>query len=63
MNQVDYINSLELKNIQSWPLYGCPGPVQVELSDKVVVALFDSEWFLYLHDKPGPGSDCRCQNN
>lgn len=58
MNQVDYINSLELKNVQAWPLNGCPGPVEVELSDKVVVVLIDSQWFLFLHDKPGPGSNC-----
>jgi hypothetical protein len=58
VNQVDYINSLQLKNIQAWPLNGCPGPIEVELSDKVVVVLVDSQWFLFLHDKPGPGSNC-----
>ena len=58
LNEVDYINSRDLKNVQAWPLYGCPGPVEVDLSDKVVVALIDSQWFLYLHEKPGPGSTC-----
>lgn len=58
MNQVDYINSLNQKNVQAWPMNGCPGPIQVELSDKVVVVIIDSQWFLYLHDKPGPGSNC-----
>jgi hypothetical protein len=58
MNQTDYINSQEQKNVQAWPLNGCPGPIQVELSDKVVVVLIDSQWFLFLHDKPGPGSNC-----
>ncbi|MFL5772277.1 MAG: metallophosphoesterase, partial [Flavisolibacter sp.] len=58
INQEDYINSLDQKNIQAWPLNGCPGPVEVELSDKIVVALIDSQWFLFLHDKPGPGSNC-----
>ena len=58
MNQQDYINSMEQKNIQAWPLNGCPGPVPIEISDKVVLALIDSQWFLYLHDKPGPGSNC-----
>lgn len=58
VNQVDYINGLQLKNVQAWPLNGCPGPIEVELSDKVVVVLIDSQWFLYLHDKPGPGSNC-----
>lgn len=58
VNQVDYINSLQLKNVQAWPLNGCPGPIEVELSDKVVVILIDSQWFLFLHDKPGTGSNC-----
>lgn len=58
MNQVDYINALQLKNVQAWPLNGCPGPVEVELSDKVVVVLMDSQWFLFLHDKPGLSSNC-----
>ena len=58
MNQQDYINSQNQKNIQAWPLNGCPGPIQVELSDKVVMVLIDSQWFLFLHDKPGPGSNC-----
>lgn len=58
MNQVDYINSQELKNVQAWPLNGCPGPIEIELSDKVVLVLIDSQWFLFLHDKPGVGSNC-----
>ena len=58
MNQINYINGLEQKNIQAWPINGCPGPVQVELTDKIIIAIIDTEWFLYLHDKPGPGSDC-----
>lgn len=61
MNQQDYINSMEQKNIQAWPLNGCPGPVPIEISDKIVLALIDSQWFLYLHDKPGPGSNCEAK--
>jgi hypothetical protein len=58
INQVNYINSKELPNVHAWPLDGCPGPVEVEVSDKVVVVLMDSQWFLYVHEKPGPGSNC-----
>lgn len=58
MNQVNYINSLGLSNVQAWPQEGCPGPVEVELSDKVVIALMDSQWFLHVHEKPGIGSTC-----
>jgi len=53
MNEMDYINGLEQKNIQAWPINGCPGPVQVELTEKIIVAIIDTQWFLFLHDKPG----------
>src|SRR5688572_14846637 len=58
LNQVNYINGLQMKNVQAWPLDGCPGPIEVELDEKVVVVMMDSQWFLHLHDKPGPGSGC-----
>ena len=58
LNEVNYINTNGQPNIQAYPTEGCPGPITVELSDKVVVVLIDSQWFLYLHDKPGPGSNC-----
>ena len=57
-NQENYINGLEQKNIQAWPTGGCPGPVAVELSKKVVTVFVDSQWFLFVHEKPGPGSNC-----
>ena len=58
MNQENYINGLEQPNIQAWPQEGCPGPVAVELTDKIVTVFIDSQWFLYVHEKPGPGSTC-----
>ncbi|MBD0375320.1 MAG: metallophosphoesterase, partial [Flavisolibacter sp.] len=58
MNEVDYINGKLLDNIAARPLNGCPGPEAIDLDDKVVLVLVDSQWFLYMHDKPGPGSGC-----
>ncbi|WP_276132391.1 BamA/TamA family outer membrane protein [Polluticoccus soli] len=58
INQVNYINGLGLPNVQAWPLDGCPGPVLNEVDDKVVIVFGDSQWFLHVHDKPGPGSSC-----
>lgn len=58
INQQNYINGQELPNVQTWPREGCPGPTAVELSDKVVAVFVDSQWFLYVHEKPGPGSNC-----
>lgn len=58
MNQENYINGLGQENIQAWPTDGCPGPVAVEITDKIVTVFIDSQWFLYVHEKPGPGSSC-----
>lgn len=38
LNQVTYINSLQQPNLVAYPSNGCPGPVTVEVSDKVVVS-------------------------
>ncbi|MEO8768680.1 MAG: metallophosphoesterase [Ferruginibacter sp.] len=35
------------------PDNGCPGPVEVPLSDKSVLIIIDTEWWLYEHEKPG----------
>lgn len=61
INQQQYINGLEQPNISVFPQEGCPGPVPVELSDKVVAVFVDSQWFLYVHEKPGPGSNCEAK--
>lgn len=58
LNQVNYINTLQAPNIQALPLNGCPGPIPVELNEKVVLVMMDTQWFLHIHDKPGPESNC-----
>ncbi len=58
MNQANYINSMEQDNIVAQPTEGCPGPVAIDLSEKVVLVMMDSQWFLHIHDKPGPSSNC-----
>lgn len=57
-NQVNYIRNLEWKNVEIWPGDGCPGPIEVELSDSVVLVMFDSQWWLHTHEKPGLESHC-----
>lgn len=61
VNQVNYINSLQAPNIQAWPLNGCPGPIPVELNEKVVLVMMNTQWFLHMHDKPGPESECEAR--
>ncbi|RYY90852.1 MAG: hypothetical protein EOO15_00885 [Chitinophagaceae bacterium] len=57
-NQVDYINGLERANTRALPVNGCPGPVEVELDEKVVLVFIDSQWFLHINEKPGSESSC-----
>jgi hypothetical protein len=57
-NQHDYINGQKDSNIVSLPVEGCPGPEVRELNSQVAVVFIDSQWFMYIHDKPGPSSTC-----
>jgi len=61
-NQYNYINGLEKSNIRALPGEGCPGPEAVDLNNQVVVVFVDSQWFLYIHDKPGPSSTCNARS-
>lgn len=60
-NQHNYINGLGQANIKSLPTEGCPGPIAEELNNQVVTIFIDSQWFLYVHEKPGPGSSCNAR--
>ena len=34
------------------PSHGCPGPVEVELTDKITLIIVDTQWFLHKGNKP-----------
>lgn len=41
------------------PKNACPGPVQINLTDNVLLLIVDSEWWLHKHKKPyGDSSHC-----
>ena len=40
------------------PSRGCPGPIEVNLSDQITLVVVDTQWFLHKGKKPGQGSDC-----
>lgn len=60
-NQQQYIESLQLPNVEMLPKNGCPGPVEVAVSDKAVMVFMDSQWWLEQLEKPGVSSDCDCK--
>lgn len=42
------------------PPKGCPDPIEIPLSDHIVVIAYDSEWWLFPYTKIDPNSDCQC---
>ena len=53
-----YVDLLNKPNVQFFPKDGCPGPVEVKLSEDVILVIFDSQWWIHTYDKPGIESDC-----
>lgn len=41
---------------------GCPGPVELQLSDDVMLLIIDTQWWLHKHDKPA-GDQCDVEND
>lgn len=41
-----------------FPKDGCPGPVEINLSESITLIMIDTQWFLHPWDKPGEDSDC-----
>lgn len=57
-NEEAYINAFLGKENVYLPGGGCPGPVEVPLSDDVVAIVFDSQWWFQHTEKPGPDEGC-----
>lgn len=57
--QQEWIDSLNNPQVFFYPKGGCPGPVEVQLAEKVVLLIIDSQWFLHPWDKP-EGEDSPC---
>ncbi|MBK5271235.1 MAG: hypothetical protein JJE22_09495, partial [Bacteroidia bacterium] len=57
-NEWQYINKLQLSNVQMMPSNGCPGPVEVQLGEKTILVFMDSQWWLQQGEKTGIESDC-----
>lgn len=59
LNQQLWVDSLKSEAIQFYPRDGCPGPVELKLSDNLVLVIIDSQWWLHAWDKPqGENSVC-----
>ncbi|MEO7802880.1 MAG: BamA/TamA family outer membrane protein [Ginsengibacter sp.] len=58
LRQQNYLKSLNIKNFNYYPIGGCPGPVEINVSPNVVLVMYDSQWWVHPYDKPGIESDC-----
>ncbi len=61
-NQQRWVDSLKLAHITFLPRDGCPGPVEIPLTDNSVLVILDTQWFLHPWDKPGEDSDCESKD-
>ncbi len=56
--QEQYVEAA-LDSTDVWlPSRGCPGPIEIEVDDKITIIIIDTQWFLHRHNKPTEGSDC-----
>ena len=54
-----YLDGLGKKNLKFQPEDGCPGPVEVDLGNDVLLVIMDSQWWIHQNDKPGIESECK----
>jgi hypothetical protein len=43
------------------PQNGCPDPVAINLTDKLTIIAYDSEWWLFPYNKSNPNGECDCR--
>ena len=63
LHQARYVESLQIPNIHFAPPEGCPGPVEVKLTDEITLLIIDSQWWFQQEGRPGETSDCECKTN
>lgn len=56
--QGEFLASFNDPLLKLIPENGCPNPVAINLTDKLTVIAYDSEWWLFPYDKTNP--DCEC---
>jgi hypothetical protein len=56
--QQNYVDLHGEGKIEFFPKGGCPGPVEVNIGNDIVLVMMDSQWWIHANDKPGVESDC-----
>lgn len=58
----EYLKKQDSIQVQTIPVNGCPGPVKVEISPKVILVAYDSQWWLLRGRKKDNYDDCPCKD-
>ncbi|NOR87665.1 MAG: BamA/TamA family outer membrane protein, partial [Bacteroidales bacterium] len=61
-NEEEYIEEYLNEGNVYLPDNGCPGPVEVELSNDITLIIFDSQWWFHKYNKPGSDGECGFEN-
>ena len=60
--QWSFLESNQDSLLKLVPANGCPDPVEIPLTDDAVIIAYDSEWWLFPHDKKNEDGDCACDD-
>lgn len=60
--QWDFLESNGDSLLKLIPPNGCPDPVEIQLTDDAVIIAYDSEWWLFPHNKENEDAGCACDN-
>ncbi len=58
--QWNFLQGQQDSLLQLVPPNGCPGPVEIPVSANFVILAFDSEWWLFPHNKDNAEAGCDC---
>jgi hypothetical protein len=61
-NEQGWLDSLKDDHVKLLPRDGCPGPVEIPLTDNSVLIIIDTQWLLHEYDRPGDESDCSAKD-
>ncbi|MBZ4189246.1 BamA/TamA family outer membrane protein [Niabella beijingensis] len=53
-----FLNGQNNPRLKLLPEKGCPGPEEIPVSEEVVLIAFDSEWWLFQHEKNSEACEC-----
>ncbi|WP_231491956.1 BamA/TamA family outer membrane protein [Pedobacter sp. Leaf170] len=59
--QDDFLKAQNDPLLKLIPQNGCPDPVAINLTDKLTIIAYDSEWWLFPYNKSNANGECECR--